>query len=162
MVWPASMGSAEVLIGEVRQMLRHERLARHRAHGREHQRIADAARRKMPRHHDGAVAGMPVGASGELGGGGRPLELNYWNGQSFGLDMNQQSYARCRAFQNASSWPGLSRPSTTSCQGRLDRSATGPEAQLSSQVTLTRTSTAAVPASIGTSLAESMRVAIGA
>ena len=122
---PGLDGQRRILIGEIRQMLRHERLARHRAHGRKHQRIADAARRQMPRHHDGAVARMPVGASGELGGGGGHWQLNYWNGQSFGLDMNQQSYARCRASQNASSWPGLSRPSTTSCQGRLDRSATG-------------------------------------
>ena len=59
------------------------------------------------------------------------MELNYWNGQSFGLDMKSAIL-------------------------------TAEIGQLISQVTLTRTSTAAVPASIGTSLAESMRVAIGA
>ena len=64
---PGLDGERRILIGEVRQMLRHERLARHGAHGRKHQRIANAARRQMPRHHDGAVAGVPVGAIGGLG-----------------------------------------------------------------------------------------------
>ena len=73
--------------------------------------------------------------------------------------MNQEFYAdmpRCRLDGRACS------SSTTSCRARLDRSAKGNEGQLISQVTLTRTSTVAVPASIGTSLANSMRVAIGA
>ena len=66
---PGLDGKCRILIGEVGQMLRHERLARHRAHRRKHQGIADAARRQMPRDHDGAVARMPVRASGELGVG---------------------------------------------------------------------------------------------
>ena len=59
-----------ILIGELRQVLRHERLARHLAHGGEHQRVGDAARLKMPRHHDRPVARVAVVAVLELGMGG--------------------------------------------------------------------------------------------
>ena len=59
-----------VLVGELGEMLRHERLARHFAHGGEHQRIDDAARPKVPRHHDRPVARVGVVTALKLGVGG--------------------------------------------------------------------------------------------
>ena len=66
MVWPASIGSARILVGELLQGLRHECLARHLAHGAEHQGIENAARLEMPRHHKGAVARVHVSVTGGL------------------------------------------------------------------------------------------------
>ena len=61
-------GQGPVLVREFLQMLRHEGLARHLAHGGKHKRISDAAGGQVPRDHDGAVPGVPAFALFALGG----------------------------------------------------------------------------------------------
>ena len=59
-----------VLIGEFREVLRNERLARDFAHGGKHQLVGDAARLKVARHHDRPLVRMPVIVALRLGMGG--------------------------------------------------------------------------------------------
>jgi hypothetical protein len=59
-----------ILVGKLGEMLRYEGLSRHFAHRGEDQRIGDAARLKMPRHHDRPVARVPVLTVNQLGLGG--------------------------------------------------------------------------------------------
>ncbi len=67
---PGLDGERRILIGEVCEMLCHEGLARHCAHGRKHQRIADPAPGEMPSHHNRPVARVGVGLFGEVGSTG--------------------------------------------------------------------------------------------
>ena len=89
---PRLDGQRRILIGEFLQMLRHEGLARHRAHGGKH-----AADRAMPRAARCRATMMARSRAcrserpANLARWRRSWRLNYWNGQSFGLDMNQQS-----------------------------------------------------------------------
>ena len=53
-------GQGPVLVRELLQMLRHEGLARHLAHGSKHKRIIDATGNQVPRNHNGAVPGVPI------------------------------------------------------------------------------------------------------
>ena len=56
MVWPELDGQRRILVDELLEMLRHEGLARYRAHGFKQERIVNAARLKMPLDHEGTVA----------------------------------------------------------------------------------------------------------
>ena len=58
-------GQRRILVDELLEMLRHEGLARHRAHGFKQERIVNAARLEMPLDHDGTVAG--IGAVEDFG-----------------------------------------------------------------------------------------------
>ena len=53
-----------ILVSEFLQRRGDEVLARHLSHGGKHERIDDAARLEMPRHHEGAVARVAVGMPG--------------------------------------------------------------------------------------------------
>ena len=56
MVWSDLDGQRRILVDELLEVLRHEALARHGAHGFKQQRIVNAARLEMPLDHEGTVA----------------------------------------------------------------------------------------------------------
>jgi hypothetical protein len=69
---PLLDGQRVVLVGELLEAARHERLARNLAHGVEHASIGHAAAGDLPLHHAVAVDRMVVELSGVLGHG-RPF-----------------------------------------------------------------------------------------
>src|SRR5262249_5351122 len=118
-----------VLIGEFPEVLGHEGLARHRAYGGEQQGIVDAARLQVPFDHDGSVAGI-----GTV--------------QNFDALGGHPDKTTRRARRSALIWIRI-----------CGRSARGLADHSSSKLMRTRTSTVAVPASMGTALAA---ISIGA
>ena len=133
---PGLDGERGILVSELGQWPGHEGLARDFAHGREHVGIGDAAGFEMPRHHEGAVAGVDVVPAGLLrieGCHGAPPSI--------------------RLAPLALIWISRSAPTIRS---RPDLGPFERPPYLNSQVTLIVTWTVAVPASMGTAFSMAM------